>query len=130
MAERYLIDSSAAIKYLNETFTAAGILFMDEIVDSECIISFISEIELQAWNPPDADDINVYRFFIDGCLITGINPGIIKRTIDIRKLYKLKLPDALIAATAIENDFTLIADNDSDFKKVPGLRYINPVQIV
>ena len=40
MAERYLTDSSAGIKYLNETFAAAGVLFMDEIVDTESIISF------------------------------------------------------------------------------------------
>ena len=55
MAERYLTDSSAAIKYLNETFAAAGVLFMDEIVDTESIISFISEIKLQVWNPANAD---------------------------------------------------------------------------
>jgi predicted nucleic acid-binding protein len=44
-------------------------------------------------------------------------------------MHKLKLPDAIIAATAIDNNFTLIADNDADFKKVPGLKYINPMQI-
>lgn len=44
-------------------------------------------------------------------------------------MYKLKLTDALIAVTAIENDFILITDNDSDFKKVSDLKYINPVQI-
>ncbi len=129
MAERYLIDSSAAIKYLNETFPAAGVLFMDEIVDTESIISFISEIELQVWNPDNPDDLSIYQSFVAGSLVIGIHAGIIQQTIVIRKTYKLKLPDALIAATAIDNNFTLIADNDADFKKVPGLKYINPVQI-
>lgn len=129
MAERYLIDSSAAIKYLNETFPEAAILFMDEVVDTESIISFISEIELQVWDPSNADDINIYQSFVTGSQVIGINPGIIQQTIIIRKLYKLKLPDALIAATAIDNNLTLIADNDVDFKKVPDLKYINPVQI-
>ena len=129
MAERYLIDSSAAIKYLNETFSAAAILFLDEIVDTESIISFISEIELQVWSPANAEDISIYQSFVAGSLVIGIHAGIIQQTIIIRKMYKLKLPDAIIAATAIDNNFTLIADNDADFKKVPGLKYINPVQI-
>ena len=29
MAERYLIDTSAVIKYLNGTFPPAGLLFID-----------------------------------------------------------------------------------------------------
>ena len=33
----------------------------------------------------------------------------------------------MIAATAIVYDFTLIADNDADFKKVSGLKYLNPL---
>ena len=129
MAEQYLIDSSAAIKYLNETLPEAGLSFMDGVVDTECIISFVSEIELQVWNPPDPDDVHIYSAFVAGSVVTGISPGIIQETIRIRKVVKLKLPDALIAATAIGNDFTLIADNDADFKKVPGLKYINPAQL-
>ena len=98
-------------------------------MDTESIISFVSEIELQVWNPLNPDDADIYQSFVAGSFVIGINPGIIQQTISIRKMYKLKLPGALIAATAIDNDFTLIADNDGDFKKVPGLKYINPVQI-
>ena len=129
MAERYLIDSSAAIKYLNKTFSVAGLSFMDEVVDRECIISFVSQIELQAWNPPDPDELDVYYSFVAGSTIVSIYPDIIKETIHIRKVHKLKLPDALIAASAVVNDFTLLADNDTDFKKVPGLKYINPMHL-
>lgn len=47
----------------------------------------------------------------------------------MRKLHGLKLPDALIAATAIVYEFTLIADNDKDFLREPSLKYINPKTI-
>ena len=33
MGERYLIDTSGVIKYLNGSFPLKGLLFMDEIVD-------------------------------------------------------------------------------------------------
>jgi len=39
-----------------------------------------------------------------------------------------KLPDALIAATALVNDFVLVADNDKDYGKVSNLKYINPAK--
>jgi hypothetical protein len=51
MAKRYLVDTSAVIKYLNETFSEKGLKFMDGVVDNNSAISFISEVELQVWNP-------------------------------------------------------------------------------
>ena len=48
MAEKYLIDTSAVIKYLNETLLDPGLLFMDKILEGGSLISFITEIELQA----------------------------------------------------------------------------------
>jgi tRNA(fMet)-specific endonuclease VapC len=126
MAERFLIDTSAVIKYLNETLPVNGLSFIDKIVDHESIISFVTEIELQVWNPPDLDLLNIYQIFVSNSTIVGINDNIIQETIRIRKSFKIKLPDALIAATAIINDLKLIADNDKDFKKVPELKYINP----
>ncbi len=102
---------------------------MNEVVDLESIISFVSQIELQVWNPPDPDEVDIYYAFVAASTITGINPDIIQETIRIRKEYKLKLPDAVIAATALVNNFTLLADNNADFKRVPGLKYINPMQL-
>lgn len=46
MEERYLIDTSAVIKYLNATLPPSGLNLMVVIIDSESIISLITEIEL------------------------------------------------------------------------------------
>lgn len=128
MAERFLIDTSAVIKYLNETLPVDGLSFIDKVVDNESIISFVTEIELQVWNSPDLD-LKIYQIFVSNSAIVGVNDSIIQETIRIRKSFKLKLPDALIAATAIINNLTLIADNDKDFKRVSDLKYINPITI-
>ncbi len=47
MEERYLIDTSAVIKYLNATLPASGLRLIDEIIDTESVISLITEIELR-----------------------------------------------------------------------------------
>lgn len=126
MDQRYLIDTSAAIKYLCGTFTETGLVFLDGIVSNESIISFISEIELLAWNPPKESDLIVYQQFVQASRVLGIDKRVILKTINIRKQFGLKLPDAVIASTALIHDLTLIADNDRDFLKVDGLKYINP----
>ena len=44
---------------------------------------------------------------------------------------KIKLPDALIAATAISLNATLVSNNDKDFVEVLaryGIPYINPIK--
>lgn len=126
MAEDYLIDTSAVIKYLNGTLPDNGLLFIDEIVDRKSCVSFVSEIELQVWNPTNPEDLEVYQAFITDSTVVGISPAIVSETIRIRKDFKVKLPDAIIAATALINGWVLIADNDKDFKKIIGLKYINP----
>ena len=47
------------------------------------------------------------------------------KTAEIRKAHKLKLPDAIIAATAIVYDLTLISRNVSDFKNINGLKIMD-----
>jgi predicted nucleic acid-binding protein len=48
------------------------------------------------------------------------------KTADIRKAYKFKLPDAIIAGTALVYDLTLLSRNMNDFKNIAGLKIINP----
>jgi predicted nucleic acid-binding protein len=120
------IDTSVAIKYLNQTLPAPSIAFIDSFINTDCTISFISEIELQVCNPSNLDDIIVYQQFVSHSDIIGISPGIISETIAIRKNYKLKIADAIIAATALKIDLTLVADNDNDFTRIPLLKYMNP----
>jgi predicted nucleic acid-binding protein len=127
MEKRFLIDTSAVIKFLNESFPMNSLEFLDEILDKECTISFITQIELLAWDQSKENN-EIVKEFVFNSEILGFDQSIIERTIEIRKISKIKLPDALIAATAIEHNLTLLADNDKDFKKVErlGLKYINP----
>ena len=79
MATSYLIDTSAVIKYFSYAFTVKTIDFIDKVIDERCIISFITEIELQAWNPTEEDDITVYRQFVNKSTIVGITDQIVEK---------------------------------------------------
>ena len=58
-----------------------------------------------------------------------MNDEIVNKTIDLRIQYKLKTPDAIIAATALEYNMILITRNINDFGKVQGLTIINPLEL-
>jgi predicted nucleic acid-binding protein len=58
-----------------------------------------------------------------------LDEKIAQKTIDIRKRFPKnpKLPDAIIASTAIVYDFTLITSDKIGFTKIPELKFINPL---
>lgn len=47
----------------------------------------------------------------------------------LRKIKRIKLPNAIIAATAIKMSFILITNNEKDFDDIQGLKIINPYKI-
>jgi len=128
MGQKYLMDTCAVIKYLDEIFPPDALSFMDDLVDHDSKASFITKIELLVWNPPNPEDIIVRQEFLAGSEIQYIDDEIIERATQIRKITNIKLPDAVIAATAMTFDFVLLSDNDKDFLKVEplGLKYLNP----
>ena len=52
-------------------------------------------------------------------------PAILE-TIRLRQLHKKKLPDAIIAATALVHGLTIVTRNVADFANIAGLRVLNP----
>ena len=60
----------------------------------------------------------------------ALDDDITAKTIELRKKYKIKLPDAIIAATALVFELTLITGNIDDFKNIEGIDILNPHLIV
>ncbi|RMD99192.1 MAG: PIN domain-containing protein [Calditrichaeota bacterium] len=99
MAKKYLIDSNAIIDYLSSRFPARGMERMNQIVDAGPIVSVISKIEVLGFNaPPSAYEI-LCNFF-DHSLVLDLTDEIVEQTILLRRKHKIRIPDAIIAATA------------------------------
>jgi predicted nucleic acid-binding protein len=56
----------------------------------------------------------------------AIDRAIAERAGRLRRRHGLRTPDALIAATALEHDLTLVTRNVRDFRGLPGLRMRSP----
>lgn len=91
----------------------------------ESIISIITKIEVLGFSNPIEIEA-LLNEFIDYSLVIPLNDDVGRMTIEIRKRNKIKTPDAIIAATAMILGYSLITRNVSDFKKINGLKVIDP----
>ena len=126
MGEGYLIDSNVIIDFFKKELpdNAKYLLF-----EQTPVISIITRIEIFcSSNIGDLERSNLDGF-IKKATIFGLNDDIVHKTILLRITYKMKLPDAIIAATALHYNLTLITRNISDFSKVDALAIINPYTI-
>ncbi len=102
-----------------------GILFIDAISP---IISVITRIELLGWHKVKTDELVLLNAFTENADIYPLSEPVILQTIRIRQQYKVKTPDAIIAATALARNLTLLTRNISDFDQIPGLTLKDPFE--
>ncbi|MDP2336179.1 MAG: type II toxin-antitoxin system VapC family toxin [Bacteroidota bacterium] len=127
MGIKYLWDTNTAIYYLQQQFSPSAEKFIDELLINESpIISAITEIELLCWKTATEKDLEVLNGFISDVLVIELEQVIKLKTAEIRKTHRIKLPDAIIAATAMVYGLTLVTRNIEDFKNITGLATINP----
>ncbi|MGI4750265.1 MAG: type II toxin-antitoxin system VapC family toxin [Janthinobacterium lividum] len=123
-----LIDTNVIIDYFENKLPAPGLALMNEILDTKDNISIITKIELLVFNAPP-EHYQLLKNFTNDVDIVELTSAIADRTIAVRKLYKIKLPDAIITATALVHGFTLITRNTTDFKNIGGIKVLNPHQL-
>jgi predicted nucleic acid-binding protein len=125
MNGRFVFDTNAIVYYLqgrNE-----WIEYIDNAPMSERAASVITRIELLSYpgiTPAEQESIN--RFLGDLVVVT-LSKKIENIAIDIRRTARMKLPDAIVAATALSMEATLIT-GDRQFKKLgwPGFHVAMP----
>ena len=125
MGKKYLIDTNILIGFIGKILPEKGQTTISQILDEEFNISFINKIEVLGHTSADRR----LDTFINLANVFEINNAIIDLTIAIRREYKIKLPDAIIAATAISENLILTTRNVSDFKKIKGIKLLNPWEL-
>ncbi|MFN0082704.1 MAG: type II toxin-antitoxin system VapC family toxin [Ferruginibacter sp.] len=125
MEQQYLVDSNTIIDYVGNKMPDKSLLMLDSYFDNNFSLSIISKIEVLGFND-SSDELKRLADFIGLANIVYVDDTIANKTIELRKIYKIKLPDAIIAATALVYNFVLISRNISDFNKIDGLNVIDP----
>lgn len=122
----YLLDTNTVIYYLQAALPEKAMLQLHTIVDAQPLVSVITKIELLGFNTATIEEQTITETFINSSFVFNLDNAVINQTIDLRKQNKIKLPDAIIAATAIVYSLTLVTRNISDFDKIPVLKCQDP----
>lgn len=87
----------------------------------QAFISVITRIEILAWKGHTEESMRQTTDLIEQLPEFGLSEPVIAQAIRVRKMHGLKLPDAVIAATALTHSLQLLTANETDFKRVDGL---------
>lgn len=93
-------------------------------IADEVFISIINELEFKSFLNLSSHDKTLFDDFASMVNVLDLQASNIvlkNKIIEIRNKYRLKLPDAIVAASAIVHD-ALLVTADKDFKKVKGLQ--------
>jgi len=120
---RYVLDTNAIVALLQGNIQLIGLL-----KDADWLgVSVISQIEFLVFPGLTQDDRQIFEQFLQRVEVLGlvaIDAVLIEKIIEIRQQHRLKLPDAVIAAMAIQNSASLVTA-DREFAKVTILTVIN-----
>jgi predicted nucleic acid-binding protein len=125
MGKRYLLDTNRVLDYMGNKLPGKAKNLIAQIIDDEINLSVINKIELLGFSKVEQDLID----FIACSNIHPIDDIVVDKTIEMRSLYKIKLPDAIIAASALVNELAIITRNTKDFTKIDGLEVLNPYEL-
>jgi predicted nucleic acid-binding protein len=127
---KYLWDTNIVIYFLQKLFPSEIETWIDSILEMhQPCISVITEIELMCWKVADKNDQALLQRFIQEITVVDLEKSIKIKTAEIRKSTRIKLPDAIIAATALVHKCTLLTRNYKDFANIPELNVINPFEL-
>jgi len=127
---KYLYDTNIFIDYLAEEPAVLPIFSEAFLSQHEVIIASIVRIELLSFPELSNEEEAVIADLLMQFEQVPLLPEIEDRTIQLRRHHRLKLPDALIAATALHCSACIMTRNVDDFKRVPELTLCNPFDMV
>lgn len=113
----FLADTNFLI-HLNQ-----GEAIVEPFLDYNFCVSFITEIELLGAFSLSKIQLNQYQEILNDCFIIEMDFKIKQKCIALRKKYKLKIPDAIIAATGIIYNIPILT-SDQEFQKIKEIDLI------
>ena len=110
-----LLDTNILIYYFNGLVDDEKI---DVLLKNSFNISVITKIEFLSWSKlnEDVELDKKARAFVSYATLFDLDDEVAQKTIAIRRKFKTKTPDAIIAATALVNDMPVVTNNVSDFE--------------
>jgi len=120
-----LLDSNVIIE------AAKGSISLETTVNSydKIYTSVVCYIEVLGYQFNNQTERETIERILDKIPIIHTDDEIADLTLEFRKKSKIKLPDALILATAEMPDADLVTSNVSDFRNLSNVRIVEPLRL-
>jgi toxin FitB len=115
-----LLDTNIFIYLANGSIKA-------EVLNDDIAFASVTKIEALGYSQITVAEQSYLEALFAECEQLDLDESIIQRSIRLRQQVKLTLGDAIIAATAIENNCELWTANTEDFIRIEGVQLRNPL---
>jgi hypothetical protein len=123
MSGRKLLLDSNIVIYIAKKELAPEVFVK---ADDTLYLSDVSYMETVGYAFSDESEKQAIEILLSVLFRFPIEEVVVQKVIALRQSRRMKLPDAIIAATALIHDCVLVTRNISDFSGLPGLTILNP----
>jgi predicted nucleic acid-binding protein len=95
-------------------------------ISQKICASNITRLEVLGYHKLSEQDEKDFHTLFEKSTIYPVSSIIINQAISLRQRKSISIGDAIIAATALEYNETLVTRNETDFEWIEGLKIINP----
>jgi len=123
MEQSFLIDTNIIIDIFKPTMPSS---VKSKLADISPVVSAVTYMEILGWPNATEQQLKPIQEFMNNAKILLIDWSVMETTVKIRQTKKIALGDAIITATALLHNLTLITRNVDDFKNIKDLKIWNP----
>ncbi len=120
----YTIDTNILIYHANGDPRVSAFLLSACEKDAPLILPTIAVVEFFSFPAITAQVKEIFEVLLPYFRVTALDYPLSLAAAELRKNFRLKLGDSIIAATALVTNSTLITRNVRDFKRITGLEII------
>jgi hypothetical protein len=121
----YTLDTNAIIYYIKGEERTIGTLNGLFSQPQPIYVSAITELELFSFSKMSSQEVAKIEEVLKTIAVIPVDSRIARIAGPLRQLYRLDVPDSVIAATALFTGTTLVTRNIQHFKKIPSLKILN-----
>jgi glucosamine-6-phosphate deaminase len=98
------------------------------ITENSPAVSAISYVEVLGYHRLTEQELQHFEAFFSAATVLALSQTILDEAVKLRQVRKITLGDALVAATALVYNLTLVTRNIKDFEWIPNLSILNPLK--
>jgi hypothetical protein len=96
------------------------------LADPDLMVSVVSYIETLGFHQLTETEKRFFTQFFENVELAQLENSVVERAVKLRQMRRMKLADALIAATALAANTVLVTRNIQDFDWISELTLLDP----